>query len=71
MTPQDFKTWRKALKLTQAGAAAALGLSKLTIQMYEAGKRYDDGRPVVIPLTVQLACAALAHGLTPADALRR
>ncbi len=75
MTPQDFKTWRKASKLTQTGAAAAFGLSLATVKLYESGRRYgagdDAGRPVEIPRTVQLACAALAHGLTPADALRR
>jgi transcriptional regulator with XRE-family HTH domain len=65
MTPEDFKAWRKGLKFTQAEAAEALGVSKSSVELYEAGKRRDDGRAVEIPKTVALACAAVAGGIAP------
>ncbi|WP_019646973.1 helix-turn-helix domain-containing protein [Novispirillum itersonii] len=65
MTPDLFKSWRKSLKLTQRDAAKALGLSLATIQLYEAGQRFDTGATVVIPTTVGLACAAVNAGLVP------
>jgi len=52
------------MKLSQQAAADALGLSKGSIELYERGARRDDERPVVIPRTVELACAALMHGIT-------
>ena len=63
MTPEQFKTWRKGLKLTQQAAADALGISKSSVELYEAGRRCDDGRAVGIPRLVELACAAIAQGL--------
>lgn len=63
MTPEQFKVWRKRLGLSQKNAGAALGLSPRTIHLFERGKRYENGRPVVIPKTVRLAMAALALGL--------
>ncbi|MEO0498973.1 MAG: helix-turn-helix transcriptional regulator [Pseudomonadota bacterium] len=70
MTPQEFQDWRKAMNLTQEAAAEALDLSRATIKMYEAGKRPGkDARPVAIPRTVALACAALACGLEESDAV--
>jgi transcriptional regulator with XRE-family HTH domain len=65
MTPNDFKAWRDVMGFTQAQAAEALGLSKPTIENYERGKRKEDGRPVIIPLTVALSCTALYHKLKP------
>ena len=61
MEPSDFKKWRKALKLSQKEAAHALGLKRRMIQYYESGKR--EGEKVVIPLSVRLACFALAQGV--------
>ena len=61
MTPGDFKIWRKAIGLTQADAAKELGLSKPTIEMYEAGTPLDDECSAIIPKTVALACAALYY----------
>lgn len=61
MEPGDFKKWRKALKLSQKEAANALGLKRRMIQYYESGKR--EGEKVVIPLSVRLACYALAEGV--------
>jgi transcriptional regulator with XRE-family HTH domain len=67
MTPDDFKAWRKAMEMNQAQAGEALGLTRETIVNYEAGKRRDNGKPVVIPKTVALACLAIQHGLTLED----
>ena len=66
MKPEDFRRWRKALGLNQKDAARALGLKKRVIQYYEKGKR--DGREVEIPLTVALACYAVANGVHSYDA---
>lgn len=63
MTPAQFKTWRKRHGLSQTAAATALGVSLSTVRLYEKGSRWEDGRPVVIPKHVRLACAALALGL--------
>lgn len=65
MAPEQFRAWRKQLGLKQRDAADRLGLKKRMIQYYEKGKR--DGKPVVIPKTVRLACAALAHGIADYD----
>lgn len=65
MTPEQFKEWRQIMGFTQGEAALALGVSKPTIENYERGQRREDGRPVVIPLTVDLACRALYHRLEP------
>ncbi len=65
MTHEDFKNWRKKMGLTQQQAADVLGLSKATIENYDKGVRREDGRPVVIPRVVALACAAIEHKLEP------
>lgn len=65
MTPTSFRAWRKSLGLTQQGAAEAIGVSRDSVWLYEAGRRRDDGRPVEIPRTVALACAAVSAGLEP------
>jgi len=64
--PDDFKRWRKAMGLKQKDAAEALGLKKRMIQYYEKGDR--DGRKVVVPLTVALACYAVSKGVRSYDA---
>ena len=71
MTPEEFKTWRKALGLSQKKAADALGLKNRIVQYYEKGER--GGERVKIPKHVRLACYALSigvgdyHGPGPAD----
>jgi transcriptional regulator with XRE-family HTH domain len=65
MTAEDFRVWRRATGLTQAGAAEALGLKRRMIQYYEHGAR--DGRPVDIPRSVRLACWALSQGVADFD----
>ncbi|WP_454813791.1 helix-turn-helix domain-containing protein [Labrys neptuniae] len=64
MDPEQFKAWRRHMGFSQIEAARALGISKGSVELYEAGKRRDDGRPVEIPKTVALACAAIALGIT-------
>jgi transcriptional regulator with XRE-family HTH domain len=65
MTPHAFRAWRKALGLKQKEAAARLGLKKRVIQYYERGHR--DGKKIAIPKAVELACYALATGITEFD----
>ena len=60
MNPADFKCWRKWMGLSQKEAAEALGLKRRVVQYYEKGER--DGETVKIPLSVRLACKALADG---------
>lgn len=66
MRPADFKRWRKAMGFKQKDAAEALGLKKRMIQYYEKGDR--AGRKVVVPLTVALACYAVAKGVRTYEA---
>lgn len=68
MTPEDFKSWRLALNWSQQTAADQLGISKGSVELYERGSRRDDGRPVEIPKTIALACAALWHRQRPWEA---
>jgi len=52
MSPDQFKSARAKLGLTQAGLAAALGLAKngvRTVRRYEAGTRTIPG-PVVLAM---------------------
>jgi len=65
MNNEQFKAWRKKMNLTQQQAADALGLSIQALGNYERGTRYEDGRAVIIPRTVALACAAVEAGLKP------
>jgi transcriptional regulator with XRE-family HTH domain len=65
MKPDDFKRWRTEMNLSQEAAADALGISRSSVTLYEAGQRRDDGRPVEIPTTIALACSALELKLQP------
>lgn len=60
MTPGDLKAWRKGLGLTQAQAAAELGISTRLIIYYEHGERD-------IPLTVELATEAITARKAPLE----
>ena len=61
MTNEQFREWRERMHWSQAAAAQELGVSKRTVQLYEAGTR--DGRAVEIPRAVEIACFALERGL--------
>ena len=56
MTPAALRTWRKHLGLSQKAAAEAIGKSRAMYQRYEMGM--DP-----VPLTMELACAAVALGV--------
>lgn len=62
MTPAAFAAWRAHMGLSKKAAAEALGVSPRMVGYYESGER--DGRSVLIPKPVTLACAALALGIT-------
>jgi DNA-binding XRE family transcriptional regulator len=68
MSGEDFRAWRRTLGLSQAEAAAALGLGRRMVQYYEQGTR--DGRSVPIPLPVRLACWAITQGVGDYDGAR-
>jgi len=67
MKPEQFKMWRKKMGFTQQQAADALGLNNRSVINYERGSRYEDGRAVIIPRTVALACLAIEAGLKLED----
>lgn len=61
MTPDQFKAWRKRVGFrSQQAVAEALGISKGSVENYEAGRRRDTGEPVAIPEAVIFACAAIS-----------
>jgi hypothetical protein len=68
MTAQEFRVWRTRLRLTQARAAAELGITPMMVKLYERGSSYSrqdaDGEPatIEIPRAIELACAALEFG---------
>ena len=59
MTPAALKTWRASLGLTQAGAAAALGVPRRSYEGWEVGK------PCILPGLLALACAAVSRRVKP------
>jgi transcriptional regulator with XRE-family HTH domain len=65
MKPQQFRRWRKSLGLKQKEAAELLGLKKRMIQYYEKGER--DGKTIVIPKYIRLACYAVGEGIADFD----
>jgi plasmid maintenance system antidote protein VapI len=56
MTSDSLAAWMERLGFNKVRAAAALGISRNTLDGYLTGK-HD------IPKTVALACAAIAYGL--------
>lgn len=65
MSADAFKSWRRKLGLSQKEAAKALGLKLRIIQYYEKGQR--DGKAIIIPRSVRLACQALMTGILDYD----
>ena len=63
MTPEQFREWRRKMRITQAEAGRLLGLGVTTVQSYEHGRRRDAIAFAGIPRVVALACAALWHRL--------
>lgn len=58
MTADSLLAWRARLHFNRSEAARRLGVSRNAYAAYETGRS-------PIPLTVALACAAIAHGLPP------
>jgi DNA-binding transcriptional regulator YiaG len=66
MEPQELKAWRERNKLTQQGAAEALGISRRTLVSYEQGESE-------IPRAFEYACNWLdanPAAIEPRDSLR-
>ena len=68
MRADQFRAWRKSLKLKQKEAADLLGLKKRMIQYYEKGHR--EGREVNVPKSIRLACYAIAQAWATLTARR-
>lgn len=60
ITGADLLAWRLSAVLSQADAAAMIGLPVGTYVEYERGDR-----PIRYPRLVALACAAIAEGVPP------
>jgi transcriptional regulator with XRE-family HTH domain len=57
MTREQLKSMRKRLRLSQRALGERLGMTRTSIARYEYGH-------IPIPRTVELACAAIALGLS-------
>lgn len=64
MTPDDLLDWRQQMAWTQRQAAEALGVALKSYQALERGKNWGTNTPVTIDRRTELACAALAAGIT-------
>ena len=65
MTPDNFKSWRKAMGLKRKEIAALLGIKMRTLRSYEKASDHKNSMP--IPRAVQLACYALSRGVSEFD----
>jgi predicted transcriptional regulator len=60
MTPDDFRTWLRRLKLTQKQAAEALGMTTWQVERYLAGT-------TPIPRTTELAGLAIEQAMRASE----
>jgi transcriptional regulator with XRE-family HTH domain len=67
MTAAELTALRECLGLSRAELARRLGISRSQLHNYERGRDRGTGRPCPIPLTVELACRALAGSLPAKD----
>lgn len=65
MTADDLRAWQAHMGYTYDTAAAALGVSRSSYADWVAGRSRTTGKPIKISRLVELACAALAAGLSP------
>jgi transcriptional regulator with XRE-family HTH domain len=59
MTNEELYLWRKGLQWSRKQAAAKLGISVASLQIYERGTRFESDDPVAVPQVVALACKHL------------
>ncbi len=64
MRPEHLEAWRGLMGFNRTQAADELGVSVGAYKAYETGS-YPNGNDAPIPLTVALACSAIAFGLPP------
>ena len=64
MTPNDMSEWRSKMGWTQRQAAEALGIALNNYQALERGMSWRTNKPLAIDRRTELACAALAAGIT-------
>lgn len=64
MTNGEIKQWRLAMGYTQQQAAEALGMALNNYQALERGVSWKTNKPLAIDRRTELACAALAAGIT-------
>lgn len=69
MTNEEFRAWRDSLGLTKVEAAKQLGVSLSTISLFENGTRYDNGKEVLIPKAVEMACYNLSRACLTNEAI--
>lgn len=67
MTNLELKSWREQLGFTQRKAADVLGMTQSAYSALERGRAYGTGKVVVIDRRTELACFAVASGLTGAS----
>lgn len=65
LSPAQFMAWRRNSGMSIGACARRLGISPSSINLYEAGERYD--KPVIIPLLVCLGISAINNNLQPYD----
>lgn len=65
MTSEQLRAWRKRRGWKPEEAANVIGIGVSSLFLYEAGKRYDNEKSVLIPLPIAWACAAIEAGLQP------
>lgn len=65
MTPDNFKSWRKAMGLKRKETAALLGIKLRILRSYEKSPNHKNYIPV--PRAIQLACYALSRGVSEFD----
>lgn len=70
MTGEELRALRRGLGMTQAGFAAALGISVSQLHNYETGRERHSDEPLAVPRLVMLAARWLEHELPPGPAPR-
>lgn len=62
LSPKDYNAWKKRMGFNDTTAAKSLGIGFTTSYLYGKGERYDK-LAMVIPLTIELAMAAVEMGI--------